>query len=563
MKKETNKNKKINLILSFLFSCICFFSFIDIASAAGPYDLSGYAWSENIGWINFGESNIIGKNLSFDGTGDFVAVSHSSSLTNLRVFTFSFWMYVDSFTGDWVSLFSKMDSSGSVASRTFASFLNINGSVYACSSDAEGQQCATTAAGTIETGKWYHYSAVIDRNSGVINLYINGELSATNTVRTTDAISNESPIYIGSHGTSYSILDGYFDNVSFWNVARNQTQIQNNMWTELNGNETGLVGYWDFNEESGSVANDKTSNNNDGVVTGATWNDIGYGVSIGSDNIFTGYAWSENIGWISFNPADLTGCPSGTCNAQLVGDKIVGWARQLNLADGWIKLGPNIIESIDYGAYLSNNDILGYAWSDNFGWLSFSCENQGSCGTVQYGVSIEGNVSTSNYVTNINYCNHLSTPTVNTGLTVSFAWDYTGDSSQKSYTIQVSTNSSFTSPFEVTANTASTSYILNLEGSGWNGEQLNWGSVYYWRVMVESEAGDISNWSSAQTINISRTHASPLVVFSNSRQIILEGRIITFIPQSGEIISQTYDASTPSYLWTFTGGDPETSTESS
>jgi hypothetical protein len=195
--------------------------------------------------------------------------------------------------------------------------------------------------------------------------------------------------------------------------------------------------------------------------------------------------------------------------------------------------------------------------------LSFSCENQGSCGTVQYGVSIEGAISTSNYSTNINYCNHLSSPTVNTGLAVSLGWDYTGESPQDSYTIQVSTSSLFTSPFEITANTASNSYILNLEGSGWNSEQLNWGSTYYWRVMVESEAGDVSNWSSAQTINISRTHASPLVVFSNSPQIILEGRVITFIPESGETVSQVYDASTPSYLWTFTGGDPETSTESS
>ncbi|MFA5755031.1 MAG: PKD domain-containing protein [Candidatus Paceibacterota bacterium] len=288
-----------------------------------------------------------------------------------------------------------------------------------------------------------------------------------------------------------------------------------------------------------------------------------YGVSLGDDNILTGYAWSENIGWISFESSELTGCPSGTCNARIESGKIVGWARQLNLADGWIKLGPNIIESTDYGAYLSNNNILGYAWSDNFGWLSFSCENQGSCGTVQYGVSIEGNISTSNYVTNINYCNHLSTPTVNTGLTVSFNWDYTGESSQDSYTIQVSTDSSFTSPFEVTANTSSTSYILNLEGSEWNSEQLNWGSVYYWRVMVESELGDVSSWSSAQTINISRTHASPLVTFSNSPQIILEGRTITFTPESGETTSQTYDDSTPVYAWTFTGGDPETSTESS
>ena len=35
-----------------------------------------------------------------------------------------------------------------------------------------------------------------------------------------------------------------------------------------------------------------------------------YGVSINpSTGLFSGYAWSPNIGWVSFNKTDLTGCP--------------------------------------------------------------------------------------------------------------------------------------------------------------------------------------------------------------------------------------------------------------
>jgi len=44
---------------------------------------------------------------------------------------------------------------------------------------------------------------------------------------------------------------------------------------------------------------------------------VNYGVNIGSDGIFSGYAWSENIGWISFNQSELSGCPSGTCRAEV------------------------------------------------------------------------------------------------------------------------------------------------------------------------------------------------------------------------------------------------------
>jgi hypothetical protein len=77
-----------------------------------------------------------------------------------------------------------------------------------------------------------------------------------------------------------------------------------------------------------------------------------YGVIIDpSTGDFSGHAWSENIGWISFNSADLAGCPSGTCKARLdttptgsVCDGtgvICGWARALSYGggwDGWIRL---------------------------------------------------------------------------------------------------------------------------------------------------------------------------------------------------------------------------------
>ena len=37
------------------------------------------------------------------------------------------------------------------------------------------------------------------------------------------------------------------------------------------GNEAGLVGYWNFNEGSGSTVTDLTSNGNNGTINGASW----------------------------------------------------------------------------------------------------------------------------------------------------------------------------------------------------------------------------------------------------------------------------------------------------
>ena len=45
------------------------------------------------------------------------------------------------------------------------------------------------------------------------------------------------------------------------------------MNSTLTANEKGLVGYWNFDEGTGSQITDQTSNGNDGTITGATWSD--------------------------------------------------------------------------------------------------------------------------------------------------------------------------------------------------------------------------------------------------------------------------------------------------
>ncbi len=103
-----------------------------------------------------------------------------------------------------------------------------------------------------------------------------------------------------------------------------------------------------------------------------------YGVSIGGDNELVGYAWSDNIGWISFNESDLVGCPKGTCKAKLVGNSLEGWARVLSPGggwDGWISLSKQSAGVIDYGVTLDEDNLIfeGYAWGDEVvGWIDFN-----------------------------------------------------------------------------------------------------------------------------------------------------------------------------------------------
>ncbi len=104
-----------------------------------------------------------------------------------------------------------------------------------------------------------------------------------------------------------------------------------------------------------------------------------YGVGVNeADGDLFGYAWSSNIGWISFNESDLIGCPGGgTCTANLSGSTLSGWAKALSSSDsesggwdGWISL-----DGSDYGVTYDSNsgEFSGYAWgSAIIGWVDFN-----------------------------------------------------------------------------------------------------------------------------------------------------------------------------------------------
>lgn len=94
---------------------------------------------------------------------------------------------------------------------------------------------------------------------------------------------------------------------------------------------------WAWSENIGWISfNSKTD----------TQSSVEYGVKIStSTGYLSGYAWSENIGWISFNRNDTGApplddpCPTGGCIAQVestttlgIGNvKVIGWARVISV----------------------------------------------------------------------------------------------------------------------------------------------------------------------------------------------------------------------------------------
>ena len=59
-------------------------------------------------------------------------------------------------------------------------------------------------------------------------------------------------------------FDGSMDEVRVWASARTETQIQDNMCKKLQGTQTGLRGYWRFDEPYGLTVPDYSGNDNYG-----------------------------------------------------------------------------------------------------------------------------------------------------------------------------------------------------------------------------------------------------------------------------------------------------------
>ena len=128
--------------------------------------------------------------------------------------------------------------------------------------------------------------------------------------------------------------------------------------------ENSLEGYA-WSENIGWISFNCSNNNSCAVVD--------YSVKINEANgKFSGYAWSENLGWIDFSPnPSYPAQPNKSAELDFSTGQTSGWARIVSLKDysdsGWIKMSGS-----NYGVVLNSGIFDGFAWSDEIGWIDFS-----------------------------------------------------------------------------------------------------------------------------------------------------------------------------------------------
>jgi hypothetical protein len=206
--------------------------------------------------------------MSFDGENDYAVLSSTPDFDDLGDFSFMFWMYtVDGLNRQ--EILSK--DTDPQPNGDWSSFVENNKFVFELRHGNISNYSISTND-FLPNQSWTNIAITRESTFGEIKLYMNGQLQ-NSSFSSTGHILNSQDIHIGKHAVINNDLfyEGKIDGLSFWAEVLDSSHIQNYMNCAPNGNEEGLVGYWNFEEGTGTTAYDQTSNGNDGTINGATW----------------------------------------------------------------------------------------------------------------------------------------------------------------------------------------------------------------------------------------------------------------------------------------------------
>ncbi|HIB09723.1 MAG TPA: LamG domain-containing protein, partial [Gemmatimonadetes bacterium] len=212
--------------------------------------------------------------LSFDGSNDYVDIGDKSEFDILDALTICTWVKPSALQT--TNIIDRMPNPSGTNSGSgnvgYAILLRDQvGTGQALQDGAIYTSVGSGPANTYSPNQWIHIAAVF-KNNNYIKLYINGTL--VGQTATSYSFNTDKPLEFGRWNIGNYVGDyfnGIIDEVSIWNIELDSTQIQQYKSYSPTGNESGLVGYWNFNTGSGTTLTDQTSNGNNGTINGATW----------------------------------------------------------------------------------------------------------------------------------------------------------------------------------------------------------------------------------------------------------------------------------------------------
>ena len=210
--------------------------------------------------------------LNFNGVGNYVDMGIRSSLTDsiTSELTMECWFYsmINTITPLLVYTASVDEKVfGNLDYTTSGYILGVyNNRIYPEIRDVSGQHISALV-GQFVPFQWVHI-AVTYKAHDSLKVYKNGEkvYSVSCSSKGNVKISAKNFSIGRASWTTAHDITGQMDEIRVWNRVLPQTEIQDNMCQRLTGSEQGLMGYWCFDECSGSIATDLSGHGNNGTL---------------------------------------------------------------------------------------------------------------------------------------------------------------------------------------------------------------------------------------------------------------------------------------------------------
>ncbi len=202
--------------------------------------------------------------IQFDGVNDYVNVPDANTLDLNMDYTLEAWVYPNSFV-QLSGIISKNNTNGSAGYT-----LRLSSDPEYSGLDGNG---VSTSNGILSAGQWYHIAMTVDTGK-YVSIYVNGVFVAAGTAPFyTEA--NTDPLTFGvDYLTSGRYWNGAIDEVRMWDTTLSASTIatwKDSLIKSSHPNYSHLIGYWGFNEGSGTTTVDAKNGNTGTLMNGATW----------------------------------------------------------------------------------------------------------------------------------------------------------------------------------------------------------------------------------------------------------------------------------------------------
>lgn len=220
-----------------------------------------------------------GNGMQFDGHNSYITIADNNIYEGLPAMSGSIWIYDDAYIGGH-DIFTKGGEPYG-ADSTWALIRSTNGVQIRISNGTNLATVSCGAACNFQNDAWNHI--VFTHDGTAVKLYVNGVYQGQAALTgLTD--TNSHPVLLGAHVNGNDGFNGKLDEARVYNRALSPGEVQ-----DLYNFAPGPVGYFKFDDGSGTTPVDSSSNGFNGTLAGGAWNVGKYGKALQFDGSATNY----------------------------------------------------------------------------------------------------------------------------------------------------------------------------------------------------------------------------------------------------------------------------------